>query len=327
MKQLFEMNMFDIKAEVVDAENRIRHHIRETPLDFSVPLSNLTQVNLFLKCENLQYTGSFKVRGALNALLSINNRQQKGIVAASTGNHGAAIAYGLNKLNLPGIIFLPENAAATKKENIGYYTQSLKLYGRDCVETELHALEYAKEQGMMYISPYNHLQVIAGQGTIGLELKRQLDSIDVIFVPVGGGGLIGGVSGYIKAVSPKTKIVGCLPEHSPVMSESVKAGKIISLETLPTLSDATAGGLEPNSMTFDLCRDYVDEFILVSENEIKAALLTVLNMHHLLVEGAAAVALAAFLKCAPLYQNKNAVVLLSGANISLETLKKVLTNY
>lgn len=135
------------------------------------------------------------------------------------------------------------------------------------------------------------------------------------------------MSGYIKAVSPKTKIVGCLPEHSPVMSESVKAGKIISLETLPTLSDATAGGLEPNSMTFDLCRDYVDEFILVSENEIKAALLTVLNMHHLLVEGAAAVALAAFLKCAPLYQNKNAVVLLSGANISLETLKKVLTNY
>lgn len=111
------------------------------------------------------------------------------------------------------------------------------------------------------------------------------------------------------------------------MSESVKVGKIISLETLPTLSDATAGGLEPNSMTFDLCRDYVDEFILVSENEIKAALLTVLNMHHLLVEGAAAVALAAFLKCAPLYQNKNAVVLLSGANISLETLKKVLTNY
>lgn len=316
--------MFDIKTEVLKAENRIRIHIRETPLDFSVPLSKLTNANLYLKCENLQYTGSFKVRGAFNALLSLKKEQQNGIVAASTGNHGAAIAYGLYKLNLPGVIFVPENVSPVKKENIGFYNASLRLYGEDCVETELQAINYAKQQGMVYVSPYNNTEVIAGQGTIGVELMRQLDSIDVLFIPVGGGGLIGGIAGYIKALAPKTKIIGCLPENSPVMSESIKAGKIISMETLPTLSDATAGGIEPDSITFDLCREYVDDFVLVTEREIQSAIQTVLKAHHLLIEGAAGVALASFLKCAQHYQGKNAVVVLSGANISLETLRNVI---
>ncbi|MCE0721967.1 threonine/serine dehydratase [Legionella resiliens] len=315
--------MFDVKTEVLKAENRIRSHIRETPLDFSLPLSKLTNVNLYLKCENLQYTGSFKVRGALNALLSLKEDQQNGIVAASTGNHGAAIAYGLHKLNLPGVIFVPENVSPVKKENISFYNAPLRLYGKDCVETELQAIDYAKQHALVYVSPYNNAQVIAGQGTIGIELMRQVDS-DVIFIPVGGGGLISGIAGYIKAVSPKTKIIGCLPENSPVMSESIKAGAIISMETLPTLSDATAGGVEPAAITFDLCREYVDDFVLVSENEIRSALLTVLEIQHLLIEGAAGVALAAFLKCAPYYQGKNVVVVLSGANISLETLRNVI---
>lgn len=316
--------MFDVKNAVLKAENRIRSHIRETPLDFSVPLSKLTNVNLYLKCENLQHTGSFKVRGALNALLSLKKDRQNGIVAASTGNHGAAIAYGLHNLNLPGVIFVPENVSPVKKENISFYNVPLKLYGRDCVETELQAIDYAKHHDMVYVSPYNNTQVIAGQGTIGIELIRQLDSVDVIFIPVGGGGLISGVAGYIKAVSPKIKIIGCLPENSPVMSESIKAGKIISMDTLPTLSDATAGGIEHDSITFDLCREYVDDFVLVSENEIRSALLTILKIQHLLIEGASAVALAAFLKCVPYYQGKSAVVILSGANISLETLRNVI---
>ncbi|WP_454781616.1 threonine/serine dehydratase [Legionella sp. WA2022007384] len=316
--------MLDIKTEVLKAEQRIRSYIRETPLDFSVPLSKLTRVNLHLKCENLQHTGSFKVRGAFNALLSLKTEQQNGIIAASTGNHGAAIAYGLHQLNRQGIIFVPENVSPVKKENIGFYNASLKLYGNDCVETELHAIDYAKQQGMVYVSPYNNTQVVAGQGTIAVELMRQLNSIDVVFIPVGGGGLIGGIAGYMKAVSPKTKIIGCLPENSPVMSESIKAGKIISMETLPTLSDATAGGIEPDSITLDLCRDYVDDFVLVSENEIQSALLTIIKTQHLLIEGAAGVALASFLKCAKDYPGKNAVVVLSGGNISLETLRKVI---
>lgn len=317
--------MLPIYNEVLHAEKRIRTFVRETPLDFSLPLSKITNLNLYLKCDNLQYTGSFKTRGAFNTLLHLTEEQKKkGIVVASTGNHGAAVAYSLNKLNIPGVIFVPEKASPTKVENIRNYTESLHFYGTDCVETELHASDYAQRHDMLYISPYNHPQVIAGQGTVGVEILRQLDSVDAVFVPVGGGGLIAGIAGYIKTVSPKTKIIGCLPENSPVMYESIKAGKIIEMTTLPTLSDATAGGIESNSITFDLCTNYVDDYILVSEQEIQLALLAMIKNQHLLIEGAAGVALASVFQCAHQYQGKNIVVVLSGSNMSLEVLKKII---
>lgn len=317
--------MLDMQKEVLFAEKRIRSFVRETPLDFSLPLSKLTNMKVHLKCEHLQHTGSFKVRGAFNTLLSLTEVQkQKGVVVASTGNHGAAMAYGLNKINMPGIIFVPENASSTKIENILNYNTPLKFYGTDSVETELFALDYAKSQGMLYISPYNHPQIIVGQGTIGLEILRQLDTVDVVFVPVGGGGLIAGIAGYIKAISPKTKIIGCLPENSPIMFESIKAGKVITRATLPTLSDATAGGIESNSITFDMCNTYVDDFILVSESEIQSAMLAVITTQHQLIEGAAGVALASLIKSADRYQGKHAVVVLSGSNLNLKTLKQAI---
>ncbi len=317
--------MLDIQNEVLIAEKRIRAYIRETPLDYSLPLSKLTQANVYLKCENLQYTGAFKVRGAFNTLLSLNaSQRQHGVVTASSGNHGAAVAYGLNKLNIPGIVFVPENTSSTKIDNIRNYDIPLEFYSTDLLQTEMHALDYAKQQHMTYVSPYNNPHVIAGQGTIALEIARQLNKVDVIFVAIGGGGLISGIAGYIKAVSPQTKVIGCLPENSPVMAQSVKAGKIIDMKTLPTLSDATAGGIEPNAMTFELCRDLVDDYILVSEQEIKNAIITLIKTQHLLIEGASGVALAAFLKNAAQYQGKQVVIVLSGANISIDTLKTVL---
>ncbi|CEG57597.1 threonine/serine dehydratase [Legionella fallonii] len=319
--------MFDIKNEVLTADSRIRQHIKETPLDYSIALSRETQVNVFLKCENLQHTGAFKARGAINKLLSLTaSQREQGIVTASSGNHGAAVAFGLNKLNLKGIIFVPENASSTKIDNIRNYTDNLKFYGTDCMQTELHALEYAKQHHMIYISPYNDRQVIAGQGTIGLELANQLDTIDAVFVTIGGGGLIAGIAGYLKSVNPNIKVIGCLPENSPVMSESIKAGRIIDMETLPTLSDATAGGIEPGAITFDLCRQYVDEFVLVSEEEIKNAIISMIKAQHLLVEGASGVALAALIKNAKKFQGKNVVSVLSGANISLEVLQSILAS-
>lgn len=314
----------NIRDEVIAAESRIRSYIRETPLDFSLPLSKITNTKAYLKCENLQYTGSFKVRGALNKLLSLSPSQhQQGVVTASSGNHGAAIAFGLNKLNIPGIIFVPENASTTKVENIRNYDAQLEFYATDCMQTEMHAIDYAKRHNMIYISPYNDLQVIGGQGTIGHEILKMV-AADVVLVPIGGGGLISGIAGYLKAVSSKTSIIGCLPANSPVMAESIKAGKIINMEVLPTLSDATAGGVEPDAMTFDICKNYVDDTILVSEQEIKDAILTLIKTQHLLVEGAAGVALAALLKNAKQFHGKNVVVVLSGANISLDTLKTVL---
>ena len=157
-----------------------------------------------------------------------------------------------------------------------------------------------------------------------MELFKQLANIDVVFVAVGGGGLISGIAGYLKAVAPRIKIIGCQPKNSPVMAASVQAGKIIEMKTLPTISDATAGGIVPDAITFDICKQVVDDFFLVAENEIKEAIKTLLSTQHALIEGAAGVALAAFLKNADLFRNKNVVIILSGANISLDTLQSVL---
>lgn len=317
--------MFDIKKEVLAAESRIRPFIRETLLDYSVPLSRATGCQVFLKCETMQYTGSFKVRGAFSKLLSLTPAQRElGIVTASTGNHGAGIAYGLYKLDIPGIIFVPKNASPTKIDNIRNYSNQLEFFGHDCMETEIHALNHAKQSNMTYVAPYNDVQVIAGQGTIGLELARELKDIDAVFVPIGGGGLISGIGGYLKETFPNIKIIGCLPENSPVMAECIKAGKIINIDLKPTISDATKGGLEPDSITFEICQKYVDDYILVSEEEIKNAIILLLRTQHQLVEGAAGVALASFLKVHQSFQNKNVAIILSGANISLDTLKTVI---
>jgi threonine dehydratase len=317
--------MIDFKNEVIAAESRIHNFVRETPLDYSAPLSRMTGSQVYLKCENLQFTGAFKVRGAINKLLSLSQKERElGVVTASSGNHGAAVAFGLDKLGMKGLVFVPENASITKVENIKNYKVPVEFYASDCMQTEMHAIDYAKQHNMIYISPYNDIDVIIGQGTIGLEIMRQLNTVDIVLVPIGGGGLISGIAGYIKAVSPSTKIIGCLPQNSPVMSESIKAGKIIEMETLPTLSDATAGGIEADAITFPLCQKYVDDYITVTEDEIKQAIITSIETQHLLIEGAAGVALGALLKTSEEFKGKTVVVILCGGNISVDTLRTVL---
>jgi threonine dehydratase len=316
--------MFDIKNEVLAAKKRISSLIRETPLDYSFPLSKMTGSQVYLKCENLQYTGSFKVRGAINKLLTLTPAQRdQGVVTASSGNHGAAVAFGLSHLKMPGLVFVPENASPIKVANIRNYDIPLEFYATDCMQTEMHAIDYAKQNKMVYVSPYNDLQVIGGQGTIAFEIEQILKA-DVVLVPVGGGGLISGIAGYIKAVSPETLVIGCLPVNSPVMAESIKAGRIIDMDIESTLSDATAGGIEQGSITFDICQKFVDDYILVSEDEIKNAILEIMKTQHLLIEGAAGMAVASLLKNSDKFRNKNVVVILSGANISLNLLKDIL---
>ena len=177
---------------------------------------------------------------------------------------------------------------------------------------------------MTYISPYNDLQVAAGQGTIGIELARQLDTFDAVFVSLGGGGLISGIAGYLKSINPNVHIIGCSPENSQVMIQSVKAGKILDLPSLPTLSDGTAGGLEPGAITFELCQALVDDYITVTEDEIKESLRLFMQTHHMMIEGAAAVAIASYLKMFERFKGKNVVIIICGANISLEILKGIL---
>jgi threonine dehydratase len=315
----------DIAGEVISAEKVIRPYVRETYLEYSPFYSRMTGANVYFKLENLQHTGSFKLRGAMNKLLSLTDEEkERGVVTASTGNHGAAFAYGLSKVEGSGVVFVPENASRTKVEAIERLGAEVRHVGNDCSETEAYARQYAKKNKMTHMPPYNDVKAIGGQGTIAFELAKQLDQIDAVFVALGGGGMISGIGGFLKPQIPGVQIVGCSPQNSQVMIQSVKAGKILDLPSLPTLSDGTAGGIEPGSITLDLCREFVDDYITVTEEEIKESLREFMQTQHMLIEGSAAVAVAAFKKQADRFAGLNVVVVICGGNISLETLKTII---
>lgn len=311
---------------VRQAHQRLRPYVRETPLEHAPAFSQMTGAEVWLKLENLQLTGSFKVRGALNKLLSLSPPQlQKGVVAASSGNHGAGVAYGLAMLGAKGIIFVPEGASPTKLEAIRRYGAEVRVFGSSGEDTEAYARQYAHQQGMIYISPYNDPDVIAGQGTIGVEMAQQLSNPpDAVFVTVGGGGLVSGIAAYLKRTNPKVEIIGCQPENDAAMLASVRAGKVVSVAAKPTLSDGSAGGLEPGTITLDLCRNWVDCWVTVSEEEIQQAMRLFMETQHQLLEGAAGVALAAFLKHSAQYRGQRVAIVICGANIGLSALQTVL---
>jgi threonine dehydratase len=319
--------MTGLKEAILDAAQRIRPYVRRTPLDESLALSQMGGDRVFLKLENLQHTGSFKLRGATNKLLSLAPEMlARGVVAASSGNHGAAVAYALRRLSARGIVFVPEHAATTKVEAIQRYGAEVRRWGIDSVEAEAQARTFATQSGRAYISPYNDWEIVAGQGTIGFEIMEDLPDVETLYVTVGGGGLIGGIAGYIKAArqGKSVRIVGCLPAHSPVMYKSVRAGHIVQMESLPTLSDGSAGGIEEGAITFALCQQLVDDWILVTEAEIADAVRLIAQTHHLMIEGAAGVAVAAYLKDTQHGQKRNVAIVLCGANIDLEVFKTIL---
>lgn len=315
----------DVRKEALEAEKRIREHIRETPAEFSPYLSRLGNCRAYLKLENLQITGSFKLRGAMNKFLSLDRDEKaRDLVTASSGNHGAAFAYVLQKFGVRGTVFLPENASQAKVEALRLYEADLEFHGDDCIKSEMAAMEAAERQNRVFVSPYNDLKIIGGQATIGIELERQLEKVDTVLVPVGGGGLISGVAGYLKSADENIEIVGCQPENSAVMVESIKHGEIIEMPSKPTLSDGTAGGIERGTMTFDICRSLVDEFVLVTEDEIKEAIRLLIERHHMLAEGSGALSVASFLKSKEKYEGRDVVLLVSGSKISLNDLREVL---
>lgn len=319
------MTKLRLPADSALAFNRIQSHIRETPLDYSPYFSELTGANVYLKLENLQHTGSFKLRGAFNKLLSLSDDERRqGCVTASSGNHGAAVAYAMSKLGVDGVIFVPEQTSATKLDAIRRSGGDVRLFGTDGLDTETHARGYAGEHGMIYLSPYNDAAVVAGQGTIGVELARQLDPIDAVFIAVGGGGLISGVGSFLKSVNTRVRIVASQPAASDVMTRSVAAGEILELPSERTLSDGTAGGIEAGAITFDICREIVDDYVTVSEEQIADAMRAFMDSHHMLLEGAAGVAIAALIASPEPYRQQNVVVVICGANISRDTLKQVL---
>ena len=315
----------DFSKIVDESTERIRPFIRKTYFTYSPAFSNITSADVRFKMENLQVTGSFKARGAVNKLLSLNREQRrKGVVSASTGNHGAAVAYAAKELNVKCSIFVPNDASEAKLNNIKNYDAKIEIYGKDCVDSEMKAREVARQNEQVYVSPYNDLDVVAGQGTVGYEINNQCDGLDVIIISVGGGGLIGGIASYLKSVWPSLHVIGCSPENSAVMIHSIKKGEILDLESLPTLSDGTAGGIEKHSITFPICKDIIDQTILVSEKEIKNGMLKFVENERMLLEGAAGTAVATLIKMKDELKGKKVGVVICGGNISLDVLSKIL---
>jgi threonine dehydratase len=309
---------------VEDAAKRIHSFVTETPVE---PVSDLFPglgAALFFKLENLQQTGSFKLRGASNKILSLNpDEASKGVIAASNGNHGLGVAAASQRAGITAEVYVSSHVPPSKARRIEEYGARIHRVGNDPLEAELAARATAESQGKVFISPYNDLEVMAGQGTIAVELRRQLPQIDALFVAVGGGGLIGGIGAYMKRVSPQTQIVGCWPENSPVLYESIKAGHIINVPEQPTLSESTAGGLEEASVTLDVCCNVIDRSVMVSEKEILRAMQRVRAAKGWLIEGAAGVAVAAFLKLARDYAGKTVVAVICGGNLSPEVLRQL----
>jgi threonine dehydratase len=315
----------EILSEVLAAEGRIRSHVRETPLELSPYLSDEADAEVYLKLESHQITGSFKLRGAMNKLLSLGKADRsRPVVTASSGNHAGAIAYTLSELGGTGIIYLPSTVSRAKVEALKPYGAELRFVGADSVEGELEAKRVAREEGLLYISPYSDPQIVGGQGTVAVEIERHLERFDAVFVPVGGGGLISGIAGYFKARRPSVRIVGCQPSASRVMYESIAAGRILDLPSEPTLADGTAGGIDPDAITFSICQRDVDELVLATEDEIADAMRLAIEKHSMLIEGAAALSLACFRKKRAHYRGQAVVLVVSGKKVSIDTLKSLL---
>ena len=317
------MATHDLKESCQTAYNNIKKHIVKTPLIHSKNLSSISDTNVFLKLENFQHTGSFKLRGAMNKILNLPDKSIS-VVAASSGNHGAAVAYSLRNLKMKGLVYVPENAAPSKVKLMKKYGVEVRYSGNDSLIAESSAISYAEENNLSFVSPYNDIDVISGQGTIGVEMINQLKDLDVVFITVGGGGLISGVGGYLKSINSNIKIIGCSPENSPVMKISLNKGKIIEFDSLPTLSEGSAGGIEKDSITYNFCEEFIDNFYLVSEKEIIENIKFFIANEKLLIEGAAAVSVAAFLKNKKLFKGMNVGIVICGGNIGNDTLKSIL---
>jgi threonine dehydratase len=318
----------DLLEDVRRADTSLTPYIRRTPLVASTSLGRDPRAPVLLKLENLQVTGSFKVRGALNKVFSLpKEARTMGVVAASTGNHGAGVAYAASTMGLSARIFVPESVAERKLARIVEFGADVVRVPGDPLNAETAARSEADRNGSPYISPYNDPAIIAGQGTVGLEIVRQCATpVDAVFVPLGGGGLSAGVAIAIKSTWPDAKVIGCSPENSCAMVRSLEAGEIVDAPSRPTISDGTAGGIEPGSITFELCRRWLDEMLTVSEDEIAEALRSVVESESLVVEGAAAVAVAGYKKFAARHEEgQSVVIILSGGNVSRRTLVEILS--
>jgi len=307
-----------------EAYERIKADIARTPIEYSEPLSRETGARVFVKWECDQRTGSFKLRGALNKLRSLSPADRaRGVVSASTGNHGLAISHaaGLEGVGLK--LFLPETVAEVKRSRIEALGVDVEVRGASCDKAEALARAFAGETGRVFVSPYNDWDIVRGAGTVALELDEDLDRFDDVLVPVGGGGLIAGLAGFLKAVRPAVRVVGVEPVTTAFMAASLAAGRLVDIEEKATIADAVAGGIEPGSITFPLCRDFVDAVVCVPEERIVQAMALVHGRQGRMIEGAGALPFAALLESPRRFRGRAVVAVVSGANIAPERFRAV----
>jgi threonine dehydratase len=309
-----------------EARDIIARDVYHTPLERSIWLSRLTSAEVSLKLECYQPTGSFKVRGASAAIRQlVPDERERGVVTASAGNHGLGLAYAAGRAGIQATIIVPENASAAKVHALKQYPIELCFGGPSYDTAERMAIELAATTGAHFISPYNHPWVIAGQGTVGLELLEGGSGPDVVLIPVGGGGLISGVGSVLKEHSPQTRIIGVQASNSPAMAQALIAGQLVSIPVLHTIADGLAANIEPGSRTFPLARQVVDEMVLITEDEMVAAIREAFTELHLALEGSAVVGIAALLgrKVAGL-EGRRVAVIVTGRNIAAERLVAIL---
>ncbi|KAB8072593.1 tryptophan synthase beta subunit-like PLP-dependent enzyme [Aspergillus leporis] len=309
-------------ASAVQARNRIREHIYQTPLIPSRVKGKANGANVLFKAENFQLTGSFKIRGAMSKMSGQPASRQ--LITASSGNHGIGAASSAQTLSKDLTVVLPQTVVPAKLEKIQSYGVNIILHGSETGLAEQYAQQLAVSHQYTYISPYNDPDIIAGQGTIGLEILEQCAQVDNVFIAMGGGGLISGIGAVMKAFSPRTKIYGVAATNSKALAESMAAGHVVETEHRDTLAEAVAGGIDRDTITLPLAMSVVDHVVECDEREIQGALRALAFDENMLVEGSAALALAGFNKVAHGLAHETSVIVLCGANYDQSALKGVI---
>jgi len=308
------------------ARQTIAGLIRRTPLVLSRPLSEQSGANVYLKLENLQETGAFKIRGAANRLLSLTaEERQRGVVTVSTGNHGRAVAFVAQKLGMRAIICVPDLVLPHKVAAMRSLGAEVVVSGHTQDDAEMHAIALAKQQGLTLISAFDDPWIIAGQGTIGLELLEELPQIDTVIVPLSGGGLMAGIALAIKAADPKIRVIGASQALGPAMYLSLQAGAAVPVVEEKTLADSLMGGIGlDNRYTLPLCQALVDEVVLLSEAEIATTMAYALRQERLVVEGGGSVGMGAVLHNKIDHLGANVAIVVSGGNVDMDVLTRLI---
>jgi len=316
---------FDVPQLVQEAYDRTRDYLSPTPLEYSRYLSDQIEGEVWLKLDLVQRTASFKYRGAVNKILSLTEEElDRGVVSASTGNYALAVAEAMRKRGRRATIYVARDMDESRLNILKSNGLDIKIFGDGPWDAEKEARRVADEEGKIYVSPYNDPVVVGGQGTCGYEIFQQLPDLDAALFACGSGGLLAGSSGWLKFKNPEIQTYGVSPANSPVMYESLKKNQIVEMETFPTLADTCAGGVDLDSITLEMCRQYVDEMLLLSEKEIEAAVRLLFEQHRLVSEGSGALGVGGLLKRAELFKGKKVVAVVCGRNINLEVFKRII---